>query len=481
MKEEEIKHQLEYSVYSCKVTWCPICCEHFYNERNKSCTTKDTSEHYHTIPVPVKPVDEWKCINRIGEAKDSLDNVEVLFEDGTIIDYMRNVWPFSVSVGWRFKNAAYVKPSPIDASRNRVQLSNITDQNGIDFNWLKIWEQVEIWYGDHTKKESGRDLLLRLQSEFSPHVKPVDVETDPYFIRQFDSDKYYWCKCENCGWEDSSEFTEGCHAIADTGDHSDPVCPICGCNKLEGDSAIDPDKQYEGIVEVEIPVALILSAHKKTIDQLNESLERFRYPAPVKPIDNGITVLINKINERIRLIPDEPNLSQRGALDAYLNVISWANDKAIDNPSLNTPIQSGVEDAADTPYSQILSSFKKSASQLMDLQGSPSHTEPIKQSLQEISKAAKDYADKNAKTLWNKASELENAFFAGAEWQAQQVKQPVMQWVKASENNLPATNTEVFIKFDNGQQKEKGDRNLIIELLENGRLDIEWLEEPPIQ
>jgi len=54
---EEIKHPLEYSVYSCKVTWCPICSEHFYNERNKSCTTKATSEHYHTIHAPVKPVE----------------------------------------------------------------------------------------------------------------------------------------------------------------------------------------------------------------------------------------------------------------------------------------------------------------------------------------------------------------------------------------------------------------------------------------
>jgi hypothetical protein len=28
------KHQLEYSIHSAKVTWCPICCRHFYNEVN---------------------------------------------------------------------------------------------------------------------------------------------------------------------------------------------------------------------------------------------------------------------------------------------------------------------------------------------------------------------------------------------------------------------------------------------------------------
>ncbi len=44
-----IKHQLEYSIWSCKVSWCPICRKHFYNERNKIHTTKATSEHYHLL------------------------------------------------------------------------------------------------------------------------------------------------------------------------------------------------------------------------------------------------------------------------------------------------------------------------------------------------------------------------------------------------------------------------------------------------
>lgn len=44
-----IKHQLEYSIWSCKVSWCPICRKHFYNERNEIHTTKATSEHYHLL------------------------------------------------------------------------------------------------------------------------------------------------------------------------------------------------------------------------------------------------------------------------------------------------------------------------------------------------------------------------------------------------------------------------------------------------
>ena len=45
----EVKHFLEYCMYSTKVSWCPICRKHFYNERNEKHTTKPTKEHYHLL------------------------------------------------------------------------------------------------------------------------------------------------------------------------------------------------------------------------------------------------------------------------------------------------------------------------------------------------------------------------------------------------------------------------------------------------
>jgi hypothetical protein len=42
-----MKHQLEYSIYSRRVSWCPICLKHFYNERNVEHTTRATENHYH--------------------------------------------------------------------------------------------------------------------------------------------------------------------------------------------------------------------------------------------------------------------------------------------------------------------------------------------------------------------------------------------------------------------------------------------------
>jgi hypothetical protein len=43
------KHFLSYCIYSCKVSWCEKCKNHFYNERNKKHTTKATNKHYHEI------------------------------------------------------------------------------------------------------------------------------------------------------------------------------------------------------------------------------------------------------------------------------------------------------------------------------------------------------------------------------------------------------------------------------------------------
>ncbi len=103
-------------------------------------------------------------------------------------------------------------------------------------------------------------------------------EGEPTFVREFDSNKYYWCKCENCGWEDSSDHCEGGHSIADTGDFSDPLCPICFSNKIEGEPEIQIPESYSGVVKVNIPNRIHFDAYKKTIEILNEQLDKIRYP-----------------------------------------------------------------------------------------------------------------------------------------------------------------------------------------------------------
>jgi hypothetical protein len=61
-----------------------------------------------------------------------------------------------------------------------------------------------------------------------------------YFVEKvltalFPKTTYYMCKCENCGWQGMSCCAAGGHAIADTGDYSDAVCPKCYSYKIEGE------------------------------------------------------------------------------------------------------------------------------------------------------------------------------------------------------------------------------------------------------
>lgn len=45
--------------------------------------------------------------------------------------------------------------------------SNVHNKQGISTDWLKIWEQIEIWYGDVKRRESAHELLKRLQAAHS--------------------------------------------------------------------------------------------------------------------------------------------------------------------------------------------------------------------------------------------------------------------------------------------------------------------------
>ncbi len=56
-----------------------------------------------------------------------------------------------------------------------VQLSNVTDKTDINLQWLLIWSEVENWYGDIQKKETARELLLRLQEKHLQQVSEKDA------------------------------------------------------------------------------------------------------------------------------------------------------------------------------------------------------------------------------------------------------------------------------------------------------------------
>lgn len=93
------------------------------------------------------------------------NDAEYMYPDGSAHNSLMN---FGYQNGAK---AEYIR------ARRPIQLGNLQekDQSGISQEWLKIWEQIEIWYGDPKKKESARQLLLRLQDQYSQQAQGETV------------------------------------------------------------------------------------------------------------------------------------------------------------------------------------------------------------------------------------------------------------------------------------------------------------------
>jgi len=48
-----------------------------------------------------------------------------------------------------------------------LKLSNVDNVDNISDDWITLWEQIEIWYGDPHKSETGQQFLERMQSMFN--------------------------------------------------------------------------------------------------------------------------------------------------------------------------------------------------------------------------------------------------------------------------------------------------------------------------
>jgi len=89
------------------------------------------------------------------------------------------------------------------------------------------------------------------------------------------TNNFYPASCDSCGWFGSSELLEGCHQIADTGDYSDPLCPVCFSNKVEEcESSID-------FQELKSYYDLAINKLKLSVKAIEEySLEKYFNDAP---------------------------------------------------------------------------------------------------------------------------------------------------------------------------------------------------------
>lgn len=62
-------------------------------------------------------------------------------------------------------------------------MSNIHDRTGISIEWQKLWSEIENWYGDPKKRESGEQFLKRMQATYF---------ADPYIHTRKESAEEEW-------------------------------------------------------------------------------------------------------------------------------------------------------------------------------------------------------------------------------------------------------------------------------------------------
>lgn len=68
-----------------------------------------------------------------------------------------------------YENKPSGPPSPVGEAGKGILphiSGNILTRDGLSEEWLNLWSEVEHWYGDIKKKETGHQFLLRMQSEY---------------------------------------------------------------------------------------------------------------------------------------------------------------------------------------------------------------------------------------------------------------------------------------------------------------------------
>lgn len=132
-----------------------------------------------------------------------------------------------------------------------------------------------------------------------------------FVVRSINTNIWYWCKCEQCGWEDSSEYCDGGHAIADTGDYTDPLCPVCGSKDIDGEPTVEVPDDY-GMHLIKIPLSTFLRPYQNAIKNLYESYDKIYWDdRQLKEendrlkSDNEALEIIHKAYKHLTTLPSE--------------------------------------------------------------------------------------------------------------------------------------------------------------------------------
>lgn len=60
----------------------------------------------------------------------------------------------------------------VNPNQPKYAMSTNLTTKGMAVDWIDLWCEIENWYGDHTKKETAEQLLMRLQNKFTLKTQP---------------------------------------------------------------------------------------------------------------------------------------------------------------------------------------------------------------------------------------------------------------------------------------------------------------------
>lgn len=93
--------------------------------------------------------------------------------------------------------------------RKMVEESDATDEHSIDYECMNLLETID-------------RAIYNLENGLQYYK----------YIPNKQFEDWYHAECESCGWNGMSNYLWGGGAIADTGDHFDCICPVCGSPKI---------------------------------------------------------------------------------------------------------------------------------------------------------------------------------------------------------------------------------------------------------
>lgn len=85
----------------------------------------------------------------------------------------------------------------------------------------------DLQLGNKQKQKPNFSRLAELVARMRENLKIAPLSFLP-LSKEDKQDNYFVAECDGCGWWGSSKLMTGGGAIADTGDHFDCTCPVCG-------------------------------------------------------------------------------------------------------------------------------------------------------------------------------------------------------------------------------------------------------------